>query len=351
MKKYFEDRIADIATNNISKIPLDYFIKNYLKYYPAKVYKYRACNNNNFKALKQDYLWASLPSNFDDSFDSIINLKLATELPEIRSWILKHSCEVIYYTFPPKGMQPRKRGTTLKKMLEIQDKLVDSQNRITASRIKKLTYLETNRLKKAEKYEVNRIINYLESPEYEDYLYNKLDGIVESLRKTNKVCCVTLTHKNRKMWEDYANKSKGFCIEYDLSRIKNHPECLSSLLHLFPVQYYKRMPKVPLLPYIEYEFNKMIYGKEIDITSTNTKVIKQIFAKHKDYEQENEWRFVSPINEIYLPFVSSVYAGYDISEKNLEKLKIICKNKGVKLYKQERNIAKSEMVYKEINLT
>ena len=67
------------------------------------------------------------------------------------------------------------------------------------------------------------------------------------------------------MWEEYADKYAGFVIEYDLALATEQPNASSALARTFPVTYYKRLPKVPLLPFIERSFYKDLYGKDIDV--------------------------------------------------------------------------------------
>ena len=53
-------------------------------------------------------------------------------------------------------------------------------------------------------------------------------------------------------------------------------------INLFPVSYYKRIPGVPLLPFIEYSFQKELYGRTTDISDAMTKLFCQLlYKKHE----------------------------------------------------------------------
>lgn len=48
-------------------------INNHIQYIPkGKLYRYRPCNENEFNTLRENSIWLSVPSNFNDDFDSIL---------------------------------------------------------------------------------------------------------------------------------------------------------------------------------------------------------------------------------------------------------------------------------------
>ena len=162
------------------------------------------------------------------------------------------------------------------------------------------------------------------------------------------ICCVTTRKENRHMWEDYAAKYSGFAIEYDLSTALTSPECVTALLRIFPVSYYRRMPKVPLLPFVQSEFYQALYKRQVDISDAKKKLYRQLLVKGYDYRTEEEWRIVSTQNRIPFPVVSAVYAGYKISDINLQRLKTICNEKEIPLYKQRFRAIDGEMVFEKV---
>ncbi len=182
----------------------------------------------------------------------------------------------------------------------------------------------------------------------EDAIRTTLLNVVNSLRDKNMVCCLTARNDNRKMWEEYSEKYTGFVVEYDLTKLLESDQC-ELISKLFPVTYYKRMPKVPLLPFIEYVFYKELYGKKIDINKATKQLCRQLLCKDFDYRSEEEWRIVSEKHKVDFPCISAVYAGNKISNENQEKLKVICSKRGIPLYKQQFRLYNGEMYFELID--
>ena len=67
---------------------------------------------------------------------------------------------------------------------------------------------------------------------------------------------------------------------------------------------------------------------------------KQLLRKQSDYDYEKEWRFAIKNEDNHLQpfsFVSAIYMGKDILEKDITHLKVIAKKLKVPLYKQTLN--------------
>ena len=88
------------------------------------------------------------------------------------------------------------------------------------------------------------------------------------------------------MWEDYAAKYSGFAIEYDLSTALTSPECVTALLRIFPVSYYRRIPKVPLLPFVQSEFYQALYKRQVDISDAKKSCIVNFSSRDTIIEQK-----------------------------------------------------------------
>lgn len=343
MKQYFEEKLSVlIEQNENNQIGGDGCKASDMKNYPQQLFKYRNCGKEfNFEMIEEEYLWADNPANFDDPFDSLVNLKLSSELPEIKKWLWKHLGEVLYYVIPPKGMQPRKNGQTLQKYIDAQEMFVDTNGRYNAQKAKKLMCLEMKKMHQTQRQDVKNVYERFESPEFEKKMEEEIKrvtiSVVNGMRNKNLVCCLTARRDNREMWERYAEKYTGFVIEYDLSKINEKTKQAFILARMFPVKYYKRMPKVPILPFVQSALKKELYGESLDISIALKKLYKQLFVKDYDYRVEEEWRIISAEKKIEFPIVSAIYVGYKISEENLRRLKEICNKKEIPLYRQKIN--------------
>lgn len=355
MIKYFEDVLEKMIVVDLHKDTLDIsdFAEHHLKNYPEYLYKYRTCDKDyNFDMITQQYLWADIPENFADPYDSSIHLKLGSELPKIQTWLYQHMGEIIYYNIPPKGMRRHKNGQTLKLYRSAQEQFFDASGRYSAKKAQRLMLVELNKLSQNERLDVQRSFEYFDSDEFqknlETAIRNSLLNVINALRREAKVCCVTTRRDNRNMWENYAAQYTGFVIEYKTENALKCSECLSTLTKMFPVTYYKRFPKVPLLPFIQREFDKVLYDRERDILPSIKQLTKQLISKKYDYRAEEEWRILAPSNRIEFPIISAVYAGHKICDEDLNRLVDCCKLIGVPLYKQQLGLFDDSMQYEQI---
>ena len=354
MKQHFEKQLDEIVLADIQARPYTgCFPADNLKHYPAHLYKYRDCNKeHNFTMIEEGYLWADNPANFYDPVDSLVNHKLRSELPAIQKWLYQRLGEILYYCIPPKGMNLHKKGQSLQAYQEAQKRFMDSTGRYSAQRARKIMVVETRKLHPINQREIQKVYDKFESPEFEkkmqDAIRNILLKVVNVLRERNFVCCLTRRKDNQKMWEEYADKYAGFVIEYDLSMAVEHPNVSSVLARTFPVTYYKRLPRVPLLPFIERSFYKDLYGKDTDIFDAAKKLYKQLLIKKEEYCSEEEWRILSATQRIEFPIISAVYMGYKITDKHAHRLMAICAQKNIPLYKQKFNPFTGEMNFARV---
>lgn len=352
MKQYFEKQLDEMVLSDVQARPyMGCFSGESLKHYPTHLYKYRDCNkSHNFAMIEEGYLWADIPANFYDPFDSLVNHKLRSELPSIQKWLYQRLGEILYYCIPPKGMQAHKKGQTLQAYIQAQNKFTDSTGRYNAKKARKVMIVETKKMHPINQREIQRVYDKFESPEFEQKMQGSIRDIfmkvVNTLRERNLVCCLTRRKDNQKMWEEYADKYTGFVIEYDLSKAAEQDDATKVLARTFPVTYYKRLPKVPMLPFIERAFNRDLYGRETNVFDAAKKLHKQLLVKKEEYCSEEEWRILAVTQRIEFPLISAVYMGYKIADEHAQRLTEICAQKNIPLYKQEFNPFTGTMDFK-----
>ena len=328
-------------------------LRNKLDHIPSKLYKYRACNHYGFDMLENGYIWADLPESFLDPIDAKVKLRLKRELPDIERWLNLHIGELIYYMLPPKGMLNQKGNQKLGDYIEAQAYFTDENGRLDAKLVKRQMLVEMKRLPKEQKEAYEKLLLYFESEEFErvviKYATDVMNSIVNVFRSSKIIASLSSRNDNATMWENYADKYTGFCVEYAVPSCEHISEThRKTLLNLFQVKYYKRIPGVNILPFVRHNFHKSLYGKEIDISDSVAQLYRQLIYKRYEYNFEEEWRIVLDEREprkVDFPFASAVYAGFRISDDNLLKLQEICTGKGIPLYKQTMNSYASRIQY------
>lgn len=144
------------------------------------------------------------------------------------------------------------------------------------------------------------------------------------------------------MWSYYTNSNKGICIKYNIDDCKNfiRNSC-------YPIKYEDG-----------YDYTKELCDMKKYAFKLN---YDPYLKKEKIWQHEKEWRILFNMDLLLsatiksngkhflkLPKPSAVYLGKRISSENEEKIKDICKNREISLYKMEKNTKKASLYETEI---
>lgn len=164
----------------------------------------------------------------------------------------------------------------------------------------------------------------------------------QSLNKKNLsnlyICALSERNDSCTMWAHYAEEYKGFCVEYDFTKIIGSPVwCL-----LNPVIYTNQIP----------DFSKYFKNKEHfnNLISTYAAMIKG-----EEWCAEKEWRLILPIGNqpkgyflVGAPLPSAIYLGLRISEELETKLSNYAKINKIRLYKMVEPNDSFAVAFREI---
>ncbi len=165
---------------------------------------------------------------------------------------------------------------------------------------------------------------------------NTLSNFMKGLYYVGSLCT---SYKNRLMWSHYADSHKGFCIEYDFSKVKG-----AGLL--LPVYYSNNRPL----------FSMQIVSKSRDesVAELYRQVMMGVLTKDKVWEYENEWRILVPATlgiesmEYKMPKISCIYLGEAISMENREKILEIAKELKISVKQMKVDIGKYDLHTEDI---
>ena len=145
------------------------------------------------------------------------------------------------------------------------------------------------------------------------------------------ISCFAEKYDNILMWSHYADKHTGFCVEYDLSKMRSQ----EAKLMLYPVIYSKKRPLFPLSMF-DFSDVKNVKAKEgvlpyADITET-------LLTKSDIWSYEEEWRIIHTLNnldeqKLYEDIITGVYLGANISSDNEKLMREKANQKGISIKK------------------
>ena len=135
---------------------------------PQKFYRYRSLSNEyELDNIMQGQIWLSIPAEFNDPYDSMINI----DLDEI-----------------------------LKKYLEADKEIIQQYNSLSrGDKRKARRYIEKEKAK----------------------LEKDINKELEILRESFGIACFSESYDSLLMWSHYADYHRGICLEYSFEEIKN----------------------------------------------------------------------------------------------------------------------------------
>ncbi len=158
------------------------------------------------------------------------------------------------------------------------------------------------------------------------------------------VFCLTEKSDNLLMWSHYADRHRGFCIEFnglklnDFILIKSRKEKPISLLD---VVYNKELPSIPM------------GNKAVDLDD----LLKFLRTKYEGWKYEDEWRIIAterPNESIKIPngIITSIRLGLLVKENDIYKIITCLRDKPeskIKLFRAKRKFSEYGLEFEEIH--
>ena len=151
----------------------------------------------------------------------------------------------------------------------------------------------------------------------------KLFLFARNAREETGVCSLTQLKDDVAMWNDYADKSSGYCVEYDMTQC----ECKELL---FPVVYQDNRQNNILMTIISDFIGQMIIGMSYgQINADRSKFLRLFLTKDTKWQHQEEWRMIYHANEkIPAPPIKAIYLGKYVKDKDKKQMASFCeKNK------------------------
>jgi hypothetical protein len=335
------------------------------RYLPNSLYKFYTTTSENILDIKNKRLWLSHPSTFNDPYDCSIGYnEVEYEKKQLFELIKKNNL------LGDSG----DNVITENEYNEIYNSCVNGEEYYLYS--KKQGYSEV----------IYRILNE-KTPALKDIIY-KLRKManddakqkVDNIRKTNiRVACFSaekphgiyyISPQNNEclskiqMWSHYTNNHKGFCVEYDISSMKQDISLNFSMSHffsdsdkdkylaerlsvitkggLFPVIYTSQRVNIPYTKLKKYNLNERNDIIEI--------LYNAYITKSTVWSYENEWRLIVDEkvsgyyrNKIPFPYVKKIYLGCKMEKSHVDELISIADEIGAEIQFMEMESHKFDL--------
>jgi hypothetical protein len=143
-------------------------------------------------------------------------------------------------------------------------------------------------------------------------------------REDMGVCSLSQLKNCEDMWENYADNSAGYCVEYDMQNYA-HNEAV------FPVFYQDERENNILMTMLGDFIAQMILGiSSGELNADRSRYVRMFLTKAEKWAYQKEWRILGDANtRIAAPPVKAIYLGKNINENNRVKMMQYCAGRGI----------------------
>ena len=292
-----------------------------------KIYKYTSIDSA-LKIIKSNQVLLNTPNNFNDPFDSLMNVS-EEEKKRVFNLIIS------YYAFKEFCIFVNRKDI----------KLTPSQKELIKD-VRKMISMTTKIIKETKQY--NEMPGFTEMASFfssinknlsiaiedaKDKLYNEIIPDIEATRSKARISCFSKRNDSILMWSHYANSHKGVCLEFEENR-----EFFREVI------YSTKRPKLSLYDAtaralaFDYIGEKLTYqDKEFA-----DKMLKPLYTKSTDWSYEKEIRCIlsdTEPNTLGYSFdgknnyikmnITKIYIGSKAEHNDLKELIILAKERKI----------------------
>ena len=291
---------------------------------PQFLYKYRSFDEFTFDMLDNAYLYLCPAENLDDPSECKVDFSvqdfydLKTNCLTIRSiemllgFIKPYTSEenfqlirnIVARTLTPQGTV--KRHFLLDAWSDIQELVPDTD---IAPLINWL----------------GNIPEELNNPQIRIKFF-KLFSFAHNARRDMGICSLSELNNSGEMWSNYADNSKGYCIEYDLRGYEHQ-------YALYPVVYQDNREKNIVTNILGSFIGEMIFGMSNGQIAVDwSQFIRLFLTKDLVWSYQKEWRLLGDAKEkLSAPTINAIYLGKNVLEKDRKQIAAYCETNNIVL--------------------
>lgn len=292
---------------------------------PQSLFKYRPFDEHTFDMLENNYLFLCKAKNLDDKFECMSSLDFDM-FYDLETNNLKRVCieEIIKKIKPYTSQDNYEKASNYLHMIMNKDGTIrpnflidyalELQNDIPNINIAPIINLFADL--------PNKLNDESIKPQIEELI-----KIANNAKEEIGICSLTEHKDNEWMWENYAEKSSGYCVEYDMGNFDLKQR-------LWPVIYEDNRETNTILKIAGDFIGQLLRAfSQNKIESDTSHFLRLFLTKDTIWSYQNEWRFIGDANgRMDAPKVKAIYLGKNVTEENKGKMKVFCKRYNIELY-------------------
>ena len=280
---------------------------------PQFLYKYRPFDEHTFDMLDNGYVYLCPAERLDDPSECKVDFSVQ-DLYDIATDQLKFKCvesllelvkpytsednfrqvqEIVYRTLTPTGLV--RRNYLLEASFALQEL--------------------------APEMDIAPLINFLgnipeklDEPKIQQNI-EKLFSLAYNAKQEMGICSLSTLKNFDEMWRNYADDSKGYCIEYGMQNYEN-------LYALYPVVYQDNRESNIVTSILSAFIGEMIFGMSNgQIAADKSQFIRLFLTKDLVWSYQKEWRLLGDANQkLSAPSVNAIYLGKNMPEQDKQQM-------------------------------
>lgn len=356
---YVNSRASELIPQNEKESFLRAWAEEILTIVPTRLYKYRACNENNLNMLRDRTAWFSCPSTWNDPIDVTVFYDLEKD-----SQLLQEQLDEIVtkwaFTFINqyiKSFCEQKKFVTAEEVKSVYYGAFEGEQYINPERIVAyLTPVVGDKPARQIAVKTQEAFAMVDTPKFREQVLGGLEKMMHfnDIRNTMLMYSLSETYENNHQWAMYADGGKGFCIGYHIK--PQTAQEWSLIPNLLPIYY---GPKQPLMitrvlnEALEYTVRPETLQDLINQEAESLYI--SLHTKTPQWIGEEEWRFSVPkiqteSNVVLFNFIESIYMGENIESVWKDKLLEIARKQGLSVYQRNLDSTKSKWIYEKVDI-
>ena len=314
--EYWKDALSKHIFSEASQSDIQMILKEKRAHIPTRLFKYREFNENNLESLRNSTTWCAAAATFNDPYDSSITLFWSPQ--DLNDLFIKGLFLTPQYGLPEPDPEMVKR---VKQASDPETEYI----KILCERDSSQNFEQST---KAMKWAKGLVMEQFKKG---------VQLVNQILKHEYQISCFCQNLNSMPMWYHYADKYRGFVIEYNFVDSDKYDSILSNL---WPVIYSEKL--FDMTPFLKPVFDNKPKNELLPIFACISKSI--------DWAYEKEWRLIienksSDKGMLYpIPKANAVYIGKDTSAKNREKLLKIATSIDIAAYEMDLSTSIFEMV-------
>ena len=297
---------------------------------PSFLYKYRPFDKHAIDMLENEYVFLCPAENLDDPSECKVEISFQ-DMYDLEKDQLKFKCIEMLLDF----CEPYTTEDSFQELKNLVSRMTTPTGMI------KRNFLLESAFKIQElapELDSAQLISFLggiseivDKPDVQKNL-EKLLALAYDARRDMGICSFSELQNSDEMWKNYANDSKGYCIEYDTRGYEN-------LYSLFPVVYQDGRETNILTNTINSLFGEIIYGMSNgQIKPDKSHYIRMFVTKDLKWSYQKEWRLLGDAKEkLPAPSIQAIYLGKNMPEHDKRQLTKYCEGNNITVKQSNEN--------------